>query len=417
MGAILHLLLLLLGQDLGRRAEPQKAAVAIVGAEIHTVSGETIPDGYLLFDRGRIAGIGAGRREAPTVVEARGKRLYPGFVCVNTQLGLTEIGAVRATRDMSEVGGATPEVRACVALNPDSTLIPVARSNGVLVAGVFPTGGPIAGRLSAVRLEGWTWEEMTIRAEAGIVVNWPLTRPVRAWWMEKSEDEQRKEIDRNLGLLRDAFDLAASWRAARAADPSTPTDLRWEAMDPALPLFIHAQDYDQIVSAVTFAADRGWKCVIVGGRDAPLCADLLRRHDVAVVLQGTIALPKREDSDYDEPYRLPSLLEASGLRWCLTSGEEAAHERNLPYSAAMAAAFGLDRAAAIRSITLDAARILGVDRDYGSLEAGKSATMILTDGDPLEVATRVERAWIDGMEIDLSNKQTALAEKYRRKYR
>lgn len=417
MGALFQILLCVLGQDLGGRSLPQKEATLVEHATIHTVSGGTVEDGWILFDGGTIVAVGRGPKEAPRRIDATGRHVYPGFIAVDTQLGLTEIGAVRATRDTSEVGGVTPEVRACVALNPDSTLIPVARTNGVLLAGVFPTGGAISGRASAIRLDGWTWEEMTVRPEAGIVVQWPIVRPIRAWWMDRSDEEQMKEAEKNLALVRDAFERAAAWRAARAADPATPVDLRWEAMDPELPLFIHAQDHDQIVSAVDFAVARGWRCVIVGGRDAPLCADLLRRHEVGVIAQGTIALPKRDDSDFDEPYRLPARLKEAGIRFCLTSGEEAAHERNLPYSAAMAVAHGLDRGEAIRSITLSAAEMLGIADRYGSLEAGKSATLLITDGDPLEVTTRVVMAFLDGRELDLSNKQTALAAKYRSKYR
>jgi len=412
------------GQDLGAKAPPQREPIAIVGATVHTVSGEPIPSGFVLFDEGRIVAVGAGPRAfAPNVriVDGAGKQVYPGFVCVDTQLGLVEIAAVRATRDFDEAGAISPEVRAAVAVNPDSTLLPVARSNGVLVAGVFPAGGLLPGRASVLRLEGWTWEEMAILDSAGIVVDWPVVRPVLAPWMPKSAKEQRERAVKDLRALREAFASARAYVSARGAGAPLPVDVRWEALAEAFlparkPVFVRAQDYDQIVSAVTFAAEFDLKLVVVGGRDAPLCLDLLKRHDVAVCALGTVTLPKRQDSFYDEVYRLPAALEASGIRWCLQSGEEAANERNLPYSAAMAVAHGLDRAAAIRSITLSAARILGVDDRYGSLEAGKSATLFLCDGDPLEVPTRVERAFIDGREIDLSNKQTKLAEKYRRKY-
>jgi len=412
-------------QDLGAKARPQDTPIAIVGATVHTVSGESIPGGFVRFEKGAIVEVGAGPGSFPAAVrriDAAGKHVYPGFLCANTQLGLTEIGAVRAMRDFDEAGAVTPEVRAAVAVNPDSTLIPVARSNGVLVAGVFPTGGLIPGRVSVLRLEGWTWEEMTVRDSVGVVVDWPLLRPVNAPWMDKSEKEQREQAEKELRALKEAFSQARAYRDAREADATTPVDLRWAALAEVFPparrpVFVHAQEYDQIVSAAAFAAEHGLKLVIVGGRDAPLCLDLLKKQDIAVCALGTIALPKRQDSAYDEVYRLPSVLEAAGVRWCLQSGEEAAHERNLPYSAAMAVAHGLPRDAAIRSITIYAARLLGVDDVLGSIAEGKSATLFVCDGDPLEVTTRVERAFIDGREIDLSNKQTKLAEKYREKYR
>ncbi len=432
---ILALLVLLattaLAQDLGKKAPPQREAIALVHATIHTVSGETHAPGYLLFDKGRIVEVGAGSREFPEgvrVVDGTGLHAYPGFIAANTQLGITEIGAVRASRDFNEVGGVTPEVRAAIAVNPDSTLLPVARSNGVLAAAVFPSGGTIPGRASVLRLEGWTWEEMALRDDAGLVVQWPLARPIRARWMSRSEEEQVEAMRKGLERIQEIFARAEAYRDARAADAALPVDIRLEAMlrvlpgrggaSPApLPVFFQAQEYDQIVSAVSFAAARGLRAVIVGGRDAPLCADLLKRHDVGVILQGTIVLPRRADSDYDEPFRLPARLQAAGVRWCLTSGEEPAHERNLPYSAALAVAHGLDRETAIRSITLSVAELLGVAGDLGSLEPGKSATLFLCDGDPLEIPTRVVRAFIEGREVDLSNKQTVLYEKYREKYR
>ncbi|MGQ0615272.1 MAG: amidohydrolase family protein [Planctomycetaceae bacterium] len=431
LGLLLLLAAAVGAQDLGKKAPPQKEAIALVNATIHTVGGATHAQGYVLFEKGRILEVGAGSREFPEgvrVVDCAGLHAYPGFIAANTQLGITEIGAVRASRDFNETGGVTPEVRAAVAVNPDSTLLPVARSNGVLAAAVFPSGGMIPGRASILRLEGWTWEEMALRDDAGLVVQWPFARPIRARWMTRSEEEQAEATRKGLDRIKEVFARAEAYRDARAADPALPVDIRLEAMlgalpgrggaSPApLPVFLQAQEVDQIVSAVSFAASRGLRAVVVGGRDALLCADLLKRHDVGVMLQGTIVLPRRADSDFDEPFRLPARLQAAGVRWCLTSGEEPAHERNLPYSAALAVAHGLDRDTAIRSITLSVAEILGVADELGSLETGKSATLFLCDGDPLEIPTRVVRAFIDGREVDLSNKQTMLYEKYREKYR
>lgn len=189
------------------------------------------------------------------------------------------------------------------------------------------------------------------------------------------------------------------------------------ADEPQRAVFILANDYDQLVQAAEFLARHGLKGVIVGGHDAPLCADVLKRHGIGVVVNGTFRFPKRDDAAYDEAFTLPARLEAAGVRWCLASGEETAHERNLPYAAALAAAHGLAPEAALRSITLSAAELLGVADRLGSIEAGKEATVFLCAGDVLDVRNSVERAWIGGREIDLSSKQTHLAEKYREKYR
>lgn len=418
------------GQDLTPTAPPQAAPVAIINATIHPIEQDPIAVGYIVFDDGVITDLGPMPyvHEGPgVVVDGTGRHVYPGLIGAVTQIGLTEIGAVRATHDYDEVGAFTPEVRAAVAINPDSTVIPVTRSAGILTVGVFPTGGRVPGRVSVIRLEGWTWEDMTILDDAGLVVNWPTVRPVVRPWSRQSREEQLKEIRQRLDEMDAFFSAAEAYRAACSAEPDHPLDVRFEAMQRLYadeqtgqvrrPVFLAASDVDQISSAVTWAAGRGLKAVIVGGRDAPLVADLLRRHDVAVIVEGTHRFPKRGDSPYDDAFTLPLRLEQAGLRWCLASGDETPHERSLAHQAATAVAYGLDPAAALRAITLSPAEILGVADRVGSLRIGKSATLILTDGNPLELSTTVERAFIDGRELDLSNKQTRLRDKYREKYR
>lgn len=424
-----------MAQDLGIKAPPQAKPILITGGTVHTVSGDSIPNGFVLFDKGIIKAVGSGQPPAEARsaegVDAKGKHVYPGLIAAETQLGLAEMAAVRASNDYREVGSITPEVWAAVAVNPDSTLIPVTRSNGILIAGVYPEGGRIPGRLSVMRMDGWTWEDMALKADAGLAVSWPNVRPFSAWWMDRSDADQADEIRRSLSDIDDTFKTAQVYTAARDADPSLPIDLRWEAMrgilpknaasgekaPEQLPVFISAQDIDQITSAVTWGLEKNLKMVIVGGRDSHMCADLLKRHDIPVIITGTHTFPKRADSPYDDAFTLPARLHAAGVRFCIASADRTAHERNLPYNAATAVAYGLDPAAAIRSITLWPAQILGVSDRVGSLETGKAATLIITTGNPLEITTQVEAAYIDGRKIDLSNKQTALAEKYREKYR
>lgn len=426
-----------LAQDLTIKAAPQAKPIAITGVTVHTVSGATISDGYVIFDQGKITGVGQNaalpRLTADVeIINAPGKHVYPGLIAAYSQIGLTEIGSVRASDDMSEVGsdGVMPEVRAAVAVNPDSTLIPVTRSNGVLAAAVFPVGGTIPGRASVIVLDGWTWEQMCVRDASGLVLNWPMSRTISAWWMQTSEAEQQTNIRRSVERIESSFSTARAYAAARAADPSSPTDLRWEAMRPVfaspdtkndsgaqLPVFIMAQDYDQITSAVAFCTRNDLKCVIVGGRDAVQCAPLLKARNIPVIVIGTHVMPARDDAPFDEPFTLPARLEAAGVRWCLASGEETPHERNLPYNSARAVGYGLDHDAAIKGITLSTAQILGVADTLGSIEPGKSATLLLTDGTPLELTTHIEAAFVHGKRIDLSNKQTELDRKYRTKYR
>ncbi len=438
VGAVLCSGAIASAQDLLPAAGPQRMPVAIVNATVHTVSDGVLENAYVFFDNGRIVEVGVGDRMfvgTTRVIDAEGASLYPGLILPHTQLGLQEISAVRATRDDAEIGPVTPEVRAITAINPDTTLIPVARTNGILISCVFPRAalrdtveaptGLIPGQASVIRMDGWTNEDLMIAGSAGLVVNWPRTRPVRAWWMETPEAEQLERMARARAIIEETFDAAASYRAIRAADPGSPVDLALEAVVPCLPggegaqrpVFIHANDRDDITSAVAWAAGRGLRAVIVGGRDAPEVASVLVEHDVAVIVDGLHRFPRRADSAYDEAFTVPARLEAAGVRWCFAGGEEPAHERSLPFNAGRAVAFGLAQEAALRSITLSAAEILGIGETYGSIEPGKSATLILTTGNVLEATTTVTRAFIDGREIDLRNKQTELIEKYREKYR
>jgi imidazolonepropionase-like amidohydrolase len=284
----------------------------------------------------------------------------------------------------------------------------------------MPQGGLVAGRASLVRLDGWTWEDMAIDADAGLVVSWPRTEPITAWWMEKSEAEQRREIGEDLEAVERVFDEAAAYLKAKEHDEALETDLRFEAMRPALrgekPVFLVASSMGQIESALAWAARRGLRPIIVGGHQADRVIPLLKQHDVPVIVGGLHRLPSARHADYDEPFTLPVKLWQAGVRFCIASGAEAAHERNLNHVAATAAAYGLPREEALKAVTLHAAQILGLGSTHGSLEVGKSATLIVTNGDPLEITTDTLLAFIDGREIDLGSRHKALYAKYRQKY-
>ncbi len=429
-----------LAQDLTFKAPPQAQTTVIRNANIHPVTGPDIQNGSIIFENGVITDILQGDPHMPQgwrVIDVKGNHVYPGLIAPYTQLGLTEIQAVPASIDTSEVGGTTPEVRAADAVNPDSNLLTVTRSNGVLIAGVFPTGGTMPGQGGVIRLDGWTVKDMAINQSAGLVVRWPNVRPFTAWWMDRSEEDQMKEIRESLAAIEKTFDTAKAYDDLRDTNANAPVDLRWEAMraifpvahaegqgaagdrpaDPQqLPVFIAANDVDQINSAVQFGAQRGLKMVLVGGRDAELAAELLKQHHVPVIVQGTHAMPRRDDAAYDDAYTLPARLAASGLTVSIEIADDTAHERNLPYNTATAVAFGLPHDEGLKCLTINAAKVLGIDAKYGSLEKGKSATLIVTTGDPMEVTTLVTGAFIDGREIDLSNKQTTLARKYLERY-
>lgn len=428
-------------QDLTVKAAPQRGPIILDGGRIHPVSSPMIERGWVLLEAGRIVEVGEGdvpqrlidpaeERGPVQVVPIEGLHVYPGLIGANTVMGLLEIGAVRATRDFAETGSITPEVIAMSAVNPDSTIIPVTRTNGILTVGVMPTGGVVPGRASVIRLEGWTHEDMTLAADAGLVINWPSMRVQTGWWVQTPEAEQRERAAERVRAIHDLFDDAKAYLAAResaqedAGDRAVPIDLRYEGMRSVLagetPVFVRADEIEQILSAIRFGEEQGIRVTILGGRDADRCIDELLAADVGVIIAGTHRLPKRRDSEYDHIFRLPSVLEAAGVRYCIAStggSFDTPHERNLPYHAASAVAFGLDMDAAVRSVTLSAAELLEVDDELGSIEPGKAATLIITDGNPLEVTTQVLLGYIDGRSINLLNKQSELYEKYLEKYR
>lgn len=414
-------------QDLDAAAPPQDHPIFLVGATVHTVSGDTIENGVVSFSEGKINIVGVASDimqrislgPDSEIIDLSGKHVYPGLIDSVTRLGLAEITAVRAMNDYNEVGDMTPEVRAYVSVNPDSTVIPTAQSNGVLTVGVFPTGGTIPGRASVLRTNGWTTEDMAVSRDAGVIINWPRMRA-----SANTSDKARfnKSRDERIAKLDTLIDQTISYASHHNA-----TDLQLEAMmtvlpsDDQNPVYINANDYDQITAAVDWAISRELKPIIVGARDAHLCTDLLASTDTPVIVGGTYNFPKRNDAAYDQPYTLPAKLQAAGVQWSLTMSSRHAHERNLQEAAGIAVAHGLElgltKEAALRAITLSAAENLGIADKLGSIENGKLATLIITDGEILDVTTIVEGAYIDGREIDLSNKQTDLRDKYREKYR
>ena len=404
----------------------QSRPVALVGATVHPVAQPEIPNGIVVFEDGRITAVGSDVDvpEGAVVLDLSGKHVYPGMFDAMTNLGLIEIDSVRATRDQSETGTINPNVRAAVAVNPDSELIPVTRSNGVLLALTAPVGGLIAGRSAIIQLDGWTWEDMTLQDDVGMHLHWPNMEPVTAWYSEESSAQQRRSRDDALERLRDVFEDARAYQRAREErGEAQPRDLRWEAMLSVLageqPVIIEANEVQEIQAAVAFAQQEDLRLIIYGGYDAPQCAELLKKHDVPVIVGSVYRLPLRRSDPYDAPFTVPERLRQAGVKYCISGGGKfsASNVRNLPYHAAQAAAFGLPLDEALKSVTLFPAQILGVSDRVGSIEGGKDATLIVTDGDPLETATHVEAAFIRGREVDLSDRHKRLWKKYEEKYR
>ena len=405
--------------------KPQSHVIVLKGGDLYTVSSGVMKATDLVFDKGRITQIGK-NITAPAgaeVIDVSGKRVYPGLIAPETALGITEIGAVRATRDVSEVGSVTPEVSTHVAYNPDSEVLPTIRSNGVTTALVAPGGSLVRGRSSLLNLDGWTKEDAAEKLDLGLSVSWPRTSIINAWWMTQSAEEQKKNNEKNRKKLVEVFEKAHRYYVAKQTGDDLPEDLRWEAMAPIfsreMPVMISANGYRQIDQALELAKKYNLRIIIVGGGEAWKLADRLKHDNVPVILRRVQSMPMRQDDGYDDAYRLPKKLADAGVKFCFSNsagGPSTWDTRNLPFQAGQAIGGGLDPQTALRSLTLTTAEILGVDKEIGSLDIGKKATLVVSNGDLLDPLTNmVVYEFIGGRRVDLNNRHKQLFEKYRQK--
>ena len=408
-------------------AGPQAKPVLIIGATLHVGNGMVVPNAAVAFTQGKLtyAGPASGftaDKAAYEAIDATGQDIYPGLILPNTTLGLTDVEAVRATVDQQEVGILNPNVRSLIAYNTDSDVLPTLRVNGVLLAQPTPRGGLLTGQSSVVQLDAWNWQDAVVRADEGQHLSWPAlvirTNPAEdAAALERRQKARETQL-RNLEQL---FGEAAAYRQLPAGRRE---NLRLTALaglfDGDKTLYLHADYGKEIIEAVRFAKRLGvQKVAVVGGRDAWMVLDFLKQNDVSVVVSRLHALPRRDADDYDQPYKLPAQLQAAGIRYCLDyeGSQEAPGGRNLAFIAGTAAAFGLTKEQALTAITLAPAQLMGIDKAYGSLETGKSATLVLSKGDLLDMRTNnVTYAFIDGRRTSLETKQTVLNRKFLTKY-
>ncbi len=416
----------LLGTALLAAATLSAETVALVGGTVHTVSGPDLAKGTVLIRDGRIAAVGvnvAVPLDAKTL-DVSGKHVYPSLLPPVTVLGLIEIQAVRATVDTTELGEINPQARGDFAMNFDSELLPVARSAGILVAGVSPVGGIVSGSLAAMKLEGWTREDATLKAPAAILVFWPDLTIDRSPTARFSVRLQEKRRDEALEKLKNAFADARAYGKAKAAEgqaaiPRHDVDPKLEALLPAVerkvPVIVAAYSVRQIRAALAWAKEENLNIVLGGATDAWRVADELMRANVPVLLDA-LELPRRKDEAYDTLYANAGVLAKAGVRVAFNDGGSAfsaPNVRNLPHQAASAVAFGFPRELAVAAMTLEPARLLNVADRVGSLEVGKDATLFLADGDILDLRSHVVAAWQDGRSLDLTDKQKRLYERYR----
>lgn len=419
---ILTLLLLCGHLLLAQRPAPapaQAQPILITGATAHIGNGQVIENAYIAFANGKLTSVSASpvNTAGYRVIDAKGKHVYPGFIAPNTQLGLVEIEGVRATVDANEVGHLNPNIRSLIAYNTDSEVTPTVRAVGVLLAQVTPTGGRIPGTSSVVQLDAWNWEDAAYKADDGVHLVWPNRFSTTGWWTGTPTIEKNESYE---GEIRDLKMLFEETQAYSKKSSPAQVNLKLAAMkglfDGSKKLYIHTGDAKNITESVLFAQSFGITPVIVGGAEAWMVADFLREKNVPVILDDTHRLPSRTDYDVDQPFKLAKQLHDAGVLFCFAK-EGNWQLRNLSYQAGHAVGFGLDHEAAIQALTLNTAKILGIDDRTGSLENGKDANLFICEGDALDMRTNVvTHAFIQGREINLNNKQKELYLKYKKKY-
>lgn len=401
--------------------------ILIVNGHLHPVVGQEITTSLLEMVDGKITGIknalsaSYNPTDWDTIIDATGQHIYPGFVAPNSTLGLTEIDAIRASNDYHEVGSFNPHVRAQIAFNAESKVVETVKTNGVLLVQSTPRGGAISGTSSVMFMGGWNWEDATAKEDDGIHVNWPNTSYGGGWWAEPEPKSKNEQYTKELQELTSFFQLASTYAHAK----TIPFDQRLEAMKACFTgskrVYIHANDAQQIIDVMAFVQQFKLPYpVLVGGDDAYLLGQRFIDADIPVMIQRLHRLPEHDEDPVDLPYRLPSMLAKMGVLFCIQNegGMEAMNTRNLPFLAGTAMAYGLTEEQALEAITINSCKIMGIDKQFGSIELGKSATIFVSKGPALDMITnQVTTIVLNGKIQSSLNFQEALYMKYKAKYK
>ena len=422
---------LLQAQETVLPAKEQKGSFYLTNATIHIGNGKVIQNGTIKVTNGKIEAVGdniAVPAGADNVTNLKGQDLYPGLILPASTLGLIEVSSVRATQDAREIGEMNPSVRSIVAYNSDSKVINTLRSNGILLANVVPQGNFVAGTSSVVQLDAWNWEDAAYKTDAGLHVYMPSLLPRPSFggrgggfgmgnFGAQGGDPVKEGLEKMEGL-KTFFREAKAYQ--QLADRKA-TNLKFEAVkdlfEKKQKLYMHATTAKQILVALDFVKEFGFDMVIVGGSESYQVADLLKQHDVSVILQQPHSLPTAGDDDVDQPYKTAAQLKKAGVLFSISDDDSQTRGRNLAFNAGTAAAYGLDKEEALAAITLNAARIMGVADKTGSIEVGKDANIVVSSGDLLDMRnSNVTAAYIQGRKIDLTDKHKLLNDRFEQKY-
>ena len=410
-------------------APKQTQPIAITGATVHVGNGQVLNNATVVMVDGKITAVGSNVSIPPGAqrIDATGKQVYPGLILSSTNLGLVEVPSVRATNDVQEIGDMNPDVRSITAYNVDSKIINTLRSNGVLLANIVPEGGLLSGTSSVVQLDAWTPHDAAYKTDQGVHFNMPslLPRPEgrfggfgRGGGPNANQTDPVKEGLEKVEQLKSFFRQAKAYNAESTHEQ---TNLKFESVkglfDKTQKLYVHANTVKQMLVALDFVKDFGFEVVIVGGSDSWQIADLLKQNNVSVILEQMHSLPTATDDDVDQPYKTPAMLQKAGVTFAINDEDGQTRGRNLMFNAGTAATYGLTKEEALQAITLNAAKCLGVDKQTGSIEVGKDANVVISEGDILDMRTNnVTYAFIQGRQINLDDKQKQLNQKYLKRY-
>jgi imidazolonepropionase-like amidohydrolase len=403
-------------------APPQPKPILLTGATLHVGNGTVIEKAVVAFDKGKITYAGPATGGPATAgyeqVDVTGQHIYPGLIQPNTTLGLNEVASVRATLDQQEVGQINPNVRAMVAYNTDSDVLPTIRANGVLLVQVTPVGGTISGTSSVMQLDAWNWEDAVVKADDGMHLHWPPLLFQTQTEITPAITEAQRNREKILQDLEQLFKQAAAFRLGTPSKENFKLSALKGLFDGSKRLYLHADNAKDIIESIRFAQKNGVKnIVLVGGRDAWRITDFLRENNVPVILSGIHALPAQAGDDTDLAYKTPFLLQQAGILYGLDYSASLHGVRNLPFIAGTAVAHGLTKEQALMAVSANTAKILGIGAQVGTVEPGKDATLVVSGGDLLDMRTNnVTRAYIQGRQLNLTDKQKYLYQKFKAKY-
>jgi imidazolonepropionase-like amidohydrolase len=400
----------------------QKGTFYITNATIHVGNGTVINNGTIKVTDGKIIQVGTNIAASGDIIDAKGKQVYPGLILPESDLGLKEIAnAVRGSNDYQELGEWNPNVQSAVAYNSDSKIINTLKSNGIVLTNVAPTGSLIAGTTSVMQLDAWNWEDALYKRNTGIVFYMPGLINRRPRFGGRGQQPETDPVKEGLDKIEEVKKVFREAKAYSQETDHIQTNLKFEALKPLFSkqekLFIHADVVKQLLVAVDFAKEFDIDVVIVGGAESWQIADLLKKNNIAVILSREYNLPETEDEDIDQPFKTPYMLKQAGVLFALNDDNDETRYRNLAFNAGTAAAYGLTKEEALQSITLNAAKILGIDGRTGTIEEGKDANIVISDGDIMDMRTSIISAvFIQGRKVSLENKQTQLYNRYMTKY-